>query len=422
MSFRLRPMQAEILPLLTGRKYYMLVWEMRSGKTLPAYLAAKEVTRRRALVVCPPNVMPDWMKTHALVGADDFADLLSSGMLKDPDYVDSIMHNNYDVVIVDEIHQYRHNSIRTRLMRKLTDKAEHVYGLTGTPFDKDLSELFYPWMLLDKGKAFGRNRSKFRRDHCYPLESGGWKLTTAGERRIREVTEPHMSVYAPKEIKAPDYTPVRFALTRQQSEFYVKLANREPMDFFEAENVEFPSNVITEKMFQLTSGFLLWTKEWVEGDELVQERRVLNEIPTIKWSILRQLVNGFEGRFVCWVRYIREYELILEACRLAGKRVEKYTTANLDKLRSGKLDGLAAHPRSAGVGVDISCADHAVFVSETPGAIDQAQARARLSFMGDSKTKTIHYLLAQEPKTEGQHDSVLEKTKRLKAFVQGGRR
>ena len=418
-----RPDQARILPTLLASEYYMLVWEMRTGKTWPAYMAMHALTRNRCLIVCPPKVMGVWKDAHEKLLGDDVFDLLSSGKLE-PDYVTPMLNNKYDSIIIDEIHQYRYDSIRFRQLRRLTDRADRVFGLTGTPFDADLAEIFRPWQLLDGGKAFGRNEKVFRMKYCAFDESsnGTWEITPDGHDRIMKVVSPHMDRLSPHGLVKPEVVPVPYNLTRQQNEYYVALKAGHPLDFFNGENVEFNKGVVREKQFQVCSGFLLWTEIWEDDGEEITQSHVLEGIPTIKWGVLQRLLAKLDGSGVVWVRYVKEYELAKEACIKAGLVVKKYSPKTLTDLNQGRVDVLLAHPRSAGVGVDMSVASWAVFVSETPSTIDQAQARARLSLLGDTEKKTIYYLLAQESNTEEQHKNVQGKISYLERFVQGGRR
>lgn len=422
-GWELRPDQRRILPTLLRESHFCLLWNMRLGKTLPVCIAA-EVKGKNVLIVAPPKVLATgvWDKNLNIINASDKFDIISSGRLT-KEYEDQLLTKDYDFVIIDELHQYRGNTQRTRILSKITSKADVVIGLTGTPFDKNLHEIFYPWKLLDGGELFGTNRTNFNNTYCmkedpYDLRSD-WVLRPEMYNLIVDAIKPNMDrVLKKEEIIEPETIIHNYNLTDTQKELYRDLDAREPIEFFDDENVEFKGGVIKEKKYQLCSGFLLHT--FLESDPsgklpYIEDKVVMRGIPTYKWDLFRELIEKETKKFVIWVRYIEEYRLVLE--NVGSKRVKRFTPTSLKMLESGVLDGIVAHPRSAGVGVDISCADAAYFVTETPSNIDQSQARARLSVLGGTDRKTLHYMVAYEPQSKKLRNKMKEKRAKMETFL-----
>ena len=171
----LTPKQEEAGKWLRFREdagYGLIVWLMRSGKTLLVCdWLSKLPTKTKALVVCPPQVVPVWLdewKAYKAGNALQFH-VISSGRLL-PKHRDAI-GQDWDVVVADEMHDYRHFSKRYQTLVWLAKNAWMAIGLTGTPIDQWLSELYYPLTWLSEGQFFGKYISKdvFHKKYCTPV-------------------------------------------------------------------------------------------------------------------------------------------------------------------------------------------------------------------------------------------------------------
>ena len=430
-GYTLRPRQALLLPTLLKVDHFMLLWQMRTGKTLPSAIAVA-VRCENPLIIAPPKVVPVWYEHLRLVSAENYT-IVSSGILSPrEETVDgklkkvyhpkltALLSKTFDGIVIDEIHQYRADSSRTKVVKKLTRNVPFRLGLTGTPFDKDLNEIFYPWMMLDSGDLLGTNKATFHKAYCMkddPYKKfSPWVFQPGKKEILLTALKPNIDRHFPDSIKAPNIKLHQFGLTQEQEEYVEDLREGNEIPFFQGDDIEFSAGVIREKVFQVCSGFLLHTIYYDERDEK-GTKIVKRGITTRKWIKLRRLVRKLEGRGVIWVRYVEEYNYVLDT--LKDYRIKKYSASNLEALKKGKLDIIVAHPRSAGVGVDISCADWAVFVSETPSNIDQSQARMRLSRVDGLDEKDLHYLIPKEEYNEDQHVNIAEKRMGLELFLKG---
>ena len=431
-GYTLRPRQEKLLPTLLRADHFMLLWQMRMGKTLPSAIA---VAARcdRPLIIAPPKVVPVWHEHMKLIEYQDHT-IVSSGILSPKEKeengkivkipnpkLSALLKKKFDGVVIDEIHQFRKDSARTNVVRKLVKGLDFRLGLTGTPFDRDLNEIFYPWMILDDGDLLGTSKKKFHQAYCMKEDPynkfSPWVFQPGMKQILETALSPNVDRHFPDSIKSPKVNLHRFTLTREQSEYIRDLREGNEIEFFQGDDIEFNAGVIREKVFQVCSGFMIHTIYYDERDEK-GERIVKRGITTKKWTKLRRLVHRLEGRGVVWVRYIEEYQCVLDT--LSKYRIKKYSASNLEALNKNKLDILVAHPRSAGVGVDISCADWAIFVSETPSNIDQSQARMRLSRVDGLEEKNLHYLLPEEEYNEEQHIDIANKRMGLEKFLKGG--
>ena len=138
MALELMPFQAEGANYLSRSKRALLIWDAGVGKTPTAVRAAVRTGAKRVLVFCPPIAVSVWRQHFR-----DWSNL-------DPLIIPySTAHKAWvldgapaEVVIMDEIHYLKNpNAQRTRavygddidLKGTHSERAEHIWGLSGTP-------------------------------------------------------------------------------------------------------------------------------------------------------------------------------------------------------------------------------------------------------------------------------------------------
>ena len=135
---------------------------MRAGKTLPVckYISdwVKEFPNDPVLVVCPSDITDVWIAQLDELEVDrEKYSIIGQGMLshREPEEFREEFDNPYKLIVVDEIHGYREFSQRYKNLKYLSKNSCKRIGLTATPFDKNLQEMFYPIQWLDKGELLG---------------------------------------------------------------------------------------------------------------------------------------------------------------------------------------------------------------------------------------------------------------------------
>ena len=393
----LRPLQAAILPKILAHTYYLLIWQMRAGKTWPALLAAQK-RNIPCIIVCPANVREVWHKAIKELGITIEIEVLSSGAFSNPHmvyYGDKIiptLHKHF-TLIIDEIQGYRSYSNRFKNLLKLRKLATYFIGLTGTPIDKDLEEYFYIWQLMDLGSMLGTSRHSFRNKCCDAFVQGRritYALKKEFIRPFNEMIAPFVSIYRPTEIDTPEVRTIKFPLTVYQKyiirDLSLRMENRKPNVNLDGHNVFIEGSGVGPKIMQVTSGF------WIRPDGSIYDK-----IDTNKFIELQKLFRDTikDAPTIIWVRFIREYDLVIQA--LKGYSRAKYSKKTFKAFTEGEISILVCHPKSAGVGLDMSSAHYAVFLTESLSNIDSLQASARLNVYGGAKKKVIYYLLADTP-------------------------
>jgi SNF2 family DNA or RNA helicase len=70
---------------------------------------------------------------------------------------------DFNILICDEIHRCKnHAALTYRMCRAISSTSEYVLGLTGTPFGRDLQDLWAQFYLLDFGETLGETLGLYR--------------------------------------------------------------------------------------------------------------------------------------------------------------------------------------------------------------------------------------------------------------------
>jgi len=71
--------------------------------------------------------------------------------------------NHIDMMILDECHKVKnHSSLTFRMCRAITHEIDWAYGLTGTPFSRDLTDLWSQFYIVDLGQTLGNTLGIYR--------------------------------------------------------------------------------------------------------------------------------------------------------------------------------------------------------------------------------------------------------------------
>ncbi len=186
-------------------KRFMYFWDLGGGKTLLSLALLKYLKQRgekpRAIVFVPyitsvstwvdevAKHAPD-LKCVALLGstAENLSQLSNPGDLFVICYQSAVAMVSYpvktkkgkgkweinttqirdyfagfNILICDEIHRCKnHQALTYRMCRAISSTSEYVLGLTGTPFGRDLQDLWAQFYLLDFGETLGTTLGMYR--------------------------------------------------------------------------------------------------------------------------------------------------------------------------------------------------------------------------------------------------------------------
>lgn len=394
---------------------------MRSGKTLPVCdRLSKLPPKTKVLVVCPPQVVPVWHAEWKAYKTGNVPRLhvISSGKLL-PKHREAI-GRDWDVIVADEIHDYRHFSKRYQTLEWLAKNAWMCIGLTGTPIDRWLSELYYPLTWLSGGTFFGKYISKdvFHKEYCTPVNI---RLGKHSPMEIRDdLRETFMAAvgevshtWANPLVEPPTHEVWEYPLTQHQKHLIAMVMEgiRPPHPFYKPDMAGMKKMHRKGKGRQLYGGFMIDEKSDVMPDFCA----------TWKWFSLSLLVAriGYK-RLVVWYTFSQEVIEIEDTLeQVFGARVKTYTQKALEAFRRDEVDVLICHPKAAGAGVDISHAESCIFVSRCANWTALMQAFYRMAGWSQGG-KTVYHMVANHPMDKDDYGKMWEKAQATEEFYHEG--
>lgn len=196
---------------------------------------------------------------------------------------------------------------------------------------------------------------------------------------VKEVS----SIYKSGKVQAAEHEVIKYRLTAHQEDIISRILHKEPI-----------SESIDEVMAGLQVSNLRDKVRQVYGGFFLSSGYDILSCASFKWFELVKLINRLGGkRLVIWYRYVNELHICTRTIPHMYSS-DTYTADNLQKFNDDELDILIAHPAAAGAGVDISHAEHAIFVTHSPKWVEVMQAFYRLSKYEDENAKKIYHLVA----------------------------
>lgn len=174
-----------------------------SGKTLASYWIAQLWGMKRILVICPGSALSAWMRdlpwtefTGQIISGEtserkqkirqgqnisvvqyEWLKTIFGKFVQKPNTQSKVwvidqeaLKNlgNFDCIIYDEIHKCNnHGSLQSAICLELSRRVGYTIGLSGTPVDRVLLELFNIYRVLDLGATFGWSFWNYRQTHFH---------------------------------------------------------------------------------------------------------------------------------------------------------------------------------------------------------------------------------------------------------------
>lgn len=297
----------------------------------------------------------------------------------------------YRTVILDELSSFRtKGSVRWKNARRVTAKAEYVWGLTGTPAPNGYLGLWAQVFLLDRGKRLGTTlggyRERYFRSHGQ-LPSGipiDWRPRPEAEERIRGLLEDvclYMSSADELDLPPVTYNVIPVPLPPAARKHYETLRadlvlDLELLGTYSAANAA----VLTNKLAQVSAGFLYSDDQ--DGTYL--------PVHAAKLDALQEIVDGTGDNLLVFYNYIAEAQRIREVFPQARSLDDPGALAAWCR---GEVPMLLAHPASAGHGLNLQGHCHTVVWTSLTWDLELwLQACGRINRQGQTHPVIIHTL------------------------------
>lgn len=393
-----------------------LFLDLGLGKTATV-LSALTPEHLPALVVAPKRVAentwpeerdlwrPDLSMALAAGGPAARAEALRSGAdivvlgrdnLKDT----APVRDRFTTLVLDELSGFKSKgSTRWKVANALSQRVDHVWGLTGTPSPNGYLDLFPQIMLLDRGKRLGTRITSYRERFFYAgnrLPNGivtEWIMHEGADAKIKALLE-DLCLYMDAEgrIKIPpvSYPAHTIHLPPDVMAFYRRLkydmvASMDDLGLVVSAD---SAGVLSNRLSQVSAGFIY------DVDQETGERTgTTTTLHSERIEMVKELLEAATSPVLVAYRYKEEERLLLQ---LPGARSirEKGVIQDWNK---GDVPILVAHPASAGHGLNLQHGGHTIIWTSPNWELELwIQFNGRLNRQGQKHPVVVHKIIAKD--------------------------
>lgn len=438
MDVLVTPWQHQKLAVKRAREldYFGLFFEQGTGKsrTLIDILREKFAQEDklstdaeeplRTLILCPPIVIENWkrewqkysrVRESALITLTGTCPkrletlreslyaiyITNYQSLLHEELFEKLLSMRFEVVVLDESQKIKtFNSKTTKAVLALGARARYRYCLSGTPILNTISDIFSQVRFLDQGETFGNSyygfRSKYYVDfnagmpgHCY---FPNWKMKPDSAEKIHKAIAPFsMRVLKKDCLDLPPLVKQRIdcPLTLEQSRVY---------NLLEREFVAELGTGLVATDLEITKALRL--QQIVSGHCPNSSGDIHEFKGNTRLEVLRELLPGLCAThkaliWGCFRNNFKELSLLCSDLSIAfveshGRISQSEQRANCARFQEdSNIRVLIGHPKSCGIGVNLTAASYSVFYSRGFSLEDDLQAEARNYRGGSEKHESV---------------------------------
>lgn len=311
--------------------------------------------------------------------------------------------STFDMLVMDEIHKCKSvTSLTYRMCRAIADQSEYVLGLTGTPFGRDLQDLWPQFNLIDFGETLGDTFGLYREAFFNKTVNywGGYEYKFKKKLfdQLKHTIKNRSIRYSVDEFAdMPEAIPVILKVKPHEGiEAYAKKAVSSINSLLgsgKAKYREIESQYI--KLRQLSSGFMT-----LKGEDTDKVEIKFDENP--KLDALQGLIEDmpYGCKMVVFHHYVYTNQLIsdrLKSLKVKHARIYGKSKDPIAELRRFKDDPettvLVINAKSGSSSLNLQIANYCVFFEQPDSAIDRQQAERRVWRPGQEKRVFFYDIL-----------------------------
>jgi len=404
-----------------------------TGKTLTSLYTYRMWGCPKTMVVCPSSAFGSWerdfkklglsyvfvtgtpkQRTKALAAEVDFYVINYEGLKsvyavlpkkrrgqegKRSWHIDrfSFVHD-FNCIVFDEVHKCKNYlSIQSNICDELARRAKHVIGLTGTPIDKSMLELFNIFKVIDRGKSLGNDFYAYRDEYFRPVEEGfGYDLADefAEEDIFYEIEHTTLSFSREECFELPDLHEIIRPIQPDAAFTKLQRAIIEGTKITadgETLFIQRDQGIIAHKLRQITAGFFYHTPNKLDPDDPrepdpVKQTHYLKKNPKV--AALVDILDNDPSKKIVFYRNIGERFGIEKGLKNAHVKFEsvngtqKNKQDRLDAIERFRFDPdiqvLVCQMTCANEGFDAFEADTVIFMSPVTSPKMRNQCIARV--------------------------------------------
>jgi len=413
---------------------YLLADDMGLGKTIQviSFLAKKYEDKqlKPSLIVLPVSLITNWNNE-----INKFVDIQfdmyvhrGSNRIKNKEFIRNkdIVFTSYETlrsdqvlfgqikfknIILDEAQKIKNPSAITTNACKAMN-ADIKISLTGTPVENNLSEL---WSIIDFiCPGYMGSMSSFRKNYQLPIENN------FSEREIEALIEKIKPIFLRrnktevlKGLPQKHEKKIFVNLTEEQENIYnniLSLAKQSKKDILK----------YLQQLIQISSHSSLIKEYDNNNDKLYEGSEKLKK--TI--DILKTIKSKKE-KVLIFTRYKKMQEIltrkIYEEFKISASKINGDTSANrtilVDRFNNSKgFNAMILSPKAAGIGLNITGANHVIHYTREWNPAIENQANDRVHRIGQNREVYIYYPITKSDKRvtiEEKMDMLLQEKRRL---------
>jgi SNF2 family DNA or RNA helicase len=304
----------------------------------------------------------------------------------------------FDILVVDEISYMKNTQTqRFKTLKVLLNKFNRRWGLTGSPAPNSLLDIFGPQYIIDQGATFGPYITHFRTSYFYPSGFGGyeWRLQPDGEDRIYKALEGKvLRMAALDHLDLPEltYNDVMIELPEKAKHLYDEFEKQLTIDLGNGQITAVNAAVAVMKGQQIANG-----GSYIDGNE----KKTIH-LHDAKTEAVQELVEELSGQpVIIGYHYHHDLERLQAAFPhapvIGSGVVDKKLEQIVNDWNLGRIPILLAHPMSAGHGLNLQGAGHAVIWYSLTWSLEvYEQFIRRLWRQGQRNHIVVHHIIAKD--------------------------
>lgn len=335
---------------------------------------------------------------------------------------------SFTLMAMDEVHKCKNQASMTyRMCRAISKEVEWAMGLTGTPFGKEVEDLWAQFYLIDFGDTLGETLGFFRSVFFSQTTNywGGWEYKF--QKKMLPVLKSiikHRSIrYTIDEchdMPAKSYKVVSIKPNDGIMQYYNKIVSSlETLSFGKRTYREIESQYM--KLRQLASGFMTF-----KGDDASKVEVKFPENP--KLDALQELIESMpeDSKMIVFHDFRYTNKLISErltqmkiphARVWGGQKNSIEEIRKFKKLSPEKCRVLVINTQAGSSSQNLQCANYVVYYEQPRSAIDREQSERRAWRPGQTKRVFFFDLIMRGTVDEGMKASNEEGADLLKAVL-----
>ena len=304
---------------------------------------------------------------------------------------------SFDGIVFDELTRLKNPS--GKRFKALEKKIEHIsirWGLTGSFTSNGLEDVFGQCKVIDQ-RILGRSKGAFMQQYFVLInrDYGQWAPRPGSFALVMEKIKPYTFLLESKEYKdtLPPLHTIRSECVFSSNEPYKKMKQDFVVDLGGEQITAMSAAALTSKCQQMSSGFAYRTDHTPGVRKLIATKTPV-WFSTHKFDRLQEIIEENQhANTIIFYQFIEE----LEELKRRFPNVQTLNSpAAVSRWNEGKIELLAAHPKSAGHGLNLQYGGSKIVFLSLPWSLElYEQAIGRLHRSGQKHEVWVYVMMTK---------------------------